>query len=137
MNIAYSGNFNKITISYLIFLATIRESNSRSVQTLVQPSEGYTSERTRNGSAQSNKAYVTTTATTTQSDQSGKTNENTRVKSTHSVQSSKTQNNTTERTTPQPAQFSKAQTVGVRTTQSAQFTEAKVNTTVKQELTAQ
>ena len=100
---------------FLIFLllATIPEDNTKGVQTPVQLSEGYTTVRTTNGSAESIKAQVATTATTTQSAQTGKSQSSTTVRITQS------------------AQFSKAQTATLRTTQPAQFTEAKDNTTVR------
>ena len=48
------------------------------MQTLVQPSEGFTTIRTTNGPAQSrNRVYITTTETTTQSNQSVKAQSNT------------------------------------------------------------
>jgi len=93
--------------------ATIREDNTKGVQTRVQLSEGYTTVRSTNGPAQSIKAQVATTATT------------------QSAQPGKSQPNTTVRTTYQTAQCSTAQTATSRTTQPVQFTEAKGNITAR------
>lgn len=113
-----------------LFIATIRDYNTRGVQTLVQHSEGFTTIRTTNGPAQSwNRVYITTTETT-QSNQPGKAQSNTTVRKTQSVQSCKTQSNTAVRTTYQSVQFSTTETEPIRTTQQAQFTETKDSKTV-------
>lgn len=101
------------------------------MQTLVQPSEGFTTIRTTNGPAQSwNRVYTTTTETTTQSNQPVKVQSNTTLRKTQSAQFSKTQSNTAVRTTYQSVQFSTTETEPIRTTQQAQFTEAKDSKTV-------